>query len=324
MPIPGPGVPISVTTIVTEFGGTVPHSLSEYYRGGGLVPNSPTNAAIPTSGQIAMGNFYGAANRVSIPIVLSSPQTSYDVFTNRGPLYVAGASDITVTINPGVNITAPSTPLYAMLVPSAFNPADTVTIVNNGLIQGAGGAGGPGGPPGSAGTPGSSGGNAIFVNRPTTIQNPGTVASGGGGGGGGGGSTATTPRPAKSGGPVTVNSRGGGGGGGGGITAGAGGSAGGPAPATVGGPGTPTTGGSGGSGSAPVPSPIGTSATGGAGGPGGGIGASGTAGGNGFVTPASAPAVRVGGGAGAAGNYIVGNPFVTWPVTGTRLGGVAY
>ena len=53
MAIPGPGTAISINTIATEFGGTVPHSLSEYYRGGGLVPNTPGNAAIPTSGQIA-------------------------------------------------------------------------------------------------------------------------------------------------------------------------------------------------------------------------------------------------------------------------------
>jgi hypothetical protein len=29
------------------------------------------------------------------------------------------------------------------------------------------------------------------------------------------------------------------------------------------------------------------------------------------------------GSGGAAGSYIVGNPFVTWPATGTRQGGVA-
>ena len=40
MPIPGPGTAISINTIATEFGGTVPHSISEYYRGGGLVPNT--------------------------------------------------------------------------------------------------------------------------------------------------------------------------------------------------------------------------------------------------------------------------------------------
>jgi hypothetical protein len=38
---------------------------------------------------------------------------------------------------------------------------------------------------------------------------------------------------------------------------------------------------------------------------------------------ASGTNARPGGGGGGAGNYIVGNPFVTWPVTGTREGGVA-
>jgi hypothetical protein len=33
--------------------------------------------------------------------------------------------------------------------------------------------------------------------------------------------------------------------------------------------------------------------------------------------------VQPGGAGGAAGNYIVGNPFVTYPATGTRQGGVA-
>jgi hypothetical protein len=30
-----------------------------------------------------------------------------------------------------------------------------------------------------------------------------------------------------------------------------------------------------------------------------------------------------GGGGGATGSYLVGNPFVTWPATGTRQGNVS-
>ncbi len=333
MPIPGPGVPISMTTIATEFGGTVPHSLTEYYRGGGLVNNTPTTASIPTSGTIAMGNFYGTAQsplRVTIPIVLSTPQTNYDVYANRGPTYSPGASDIIVTVNPGVNIAAPSVPAYAMLVPAAFNPADTVTIINNGLITGSGGPAGAGAPgvgggPGLA-TNGSGGGNALLVQRPTIIQNAGTIAGGGGGGGGGGrAGPFTTPRPKKAGGPVTASARGGGGGGGAGIPNGLGALAGGipgapTLPAVPGNNGTNTTGGSGGAGQSTI-TPI-NQANGGPGGPGGGQGANGTAGAAGSTVP-SPQVVTAGGTAGAAGNYIVGNPFVTWPVTGTRLGGVA-
>lgn len=300
MAIPGPGTAISMNTIATEFGGTVPHSLSEYYRGGGLVPNIPANNAIPTSGQIAMGNFYGSTSRIAVNLTISANTQNYDVYANRGPSYTAGISDITVTVNPGIIVGSSSIPAYAMLVPSAFNPADTVTIVNNGVIQGMGGSGGSGAPlPGTTpGNPGGSGGNAIFVNRPTTITNNGTVAGGGGGGGGGGAFSAP---------PILGGSRqGGGGGGGAGNNAGSGGAAGG-GTAQAGGPGSSAAGGSGGAGAT-------GSTPGGPGGAGGGRGAVGTAG-----TTRSGS----GGGGGAGGNYIVGNPFVTWPVTGTRQGGVA-
>jgi len=52
---------ISISDLATEFGGTAPHSLSEYYRGGGLVPDTATNAGIPSSGQIQLDDFYGGS-----------------------------------------------------------------------------------------------------------------------------------------------------------------------------------------------------------------------------------------------------------------------
>jgi len=307
MAIPGPGVAISMETIAANFGGTVPHSLSEYYRGGGLVPNVPANSAIPTSGQIAIGNFYGATNRISIPLTISTNSFNYDVYTNRGPTYAAGISDITVTVNPGVTVGSTSVPTYAMLVPSAFDGGDTVTIINNGLIQAMGGDGGNGGGftpgPGAPGAPGGVGGSAVYVNRPTTITNNGTIAGGGGGGGGAGYAIGGGPSKAQ---PST----GGGGGGGAGTNGGSGGSGGSVAPgAGQGQPGSPGTSPAGGAGGGPGPSGVG-----GPGGAGGGRGAAGSAG----------TANNGGPGAGAAGgNYIVGNPFVTWPVDGTRQGGVA-
>lgn len=308
-----------MNTIATEFGGTVPHSLSEYYRGGGLVPNTPANLAIPTSGTISMGNFYGSANRVAINLTIAANTYNYDVFTNRGPTYSPGSSDITVTVNPGVTVGSTSVPAYAMLVPSAFSPGDTVRIVNNGVIQGMGGAGGQGGAvlntptANQPGNPGGGGGNAIFVNRPTVITNNGVVA-GGGGGGGGGGAASFMPTP-----KITQYSGGAGGGGGAGFNGGTAGS---------GGPAFPSPAGN----RSGTPGSAGTSTAGGAGGPrffyptnsageggtGGGRGAAGASGG--ADSPFNG---RSGGSGGGAGNYIVGNPFVTWPVTGTRQGGVA-
>ena len=61
MALPGSGQ-LSINDIVGEFGGSAPHSLSEYYRGGSLVPDSAANSSVPTSGQIKITDFYGAAN----------------------------------------------------------------------------------------------------------------------------------------------------------------------------------------------------------------------------------------------------------------------
>jgi len=60
MPLQGSGT-ITIQQIATEFGGSTPHNLSEYYRGGGLVPNTPANSAIPTSGQISLSQFYNSS-----------------------------------------------------------------------------------------------------------------------------------------------------------------------------------------------------------------------------------------------------------------------
>lgn len=55
---------ISLANIQTEFGGSNPISMNEYYRGGGLVPSSVT--AVPASGTIDMADFYGTSNAVAM------------------------------------------------------------------------------------------------------------------------------------------------------------------------------------------------------------------------------------------------------------------
>lgn len=52
---------ISLADIQAEFGGSNPISITEYFRGGALVPDTVTNAGIPTSGPISLTDFYGAA-----------------------------------------------------------------------------------------------------------------------------------------------------------------------------------------------------------------------------------------------------------------------
>jgi hypothetical protein len=283
------GPSLAFDEIQSEFGGTNPIGLDEYYRGGARVPNNNTD--VPTSGPISVRNFYGATRRIAIPLNIASNSYNYDIFNNRGPSYVAGLSDITVTVPSGVFVGSTATDGFAMLVPNSFNPADTVTIVNNGVIQGRGGNGGDSqfGAQ-SGGNPGLVGGGALWVNRPTAIQNIGVIAGGGGGGGGGSG---WTPHKGPTG-------WGGGGGGGAGFNSGTGG--GGPFP------GNPSDNLNGGAGNPGDYQGI-------FGGAGGGRGQLGQAG-----LPTGGHNPRPGGAGGPAGFYITGGWNVTWLLNGTRNG----
>ncbi len=67
---------ISISALVAEFGGSAPHTLSEYYRGGGEVPNVSQNNSVPTSGQVKLSNFYSSTIYNSGSANYSSPGTS--------------------------------------------------------------------------------------------------------------------------------------------------------------------------------------------------------------------------------------------------------
>jgi len=62
MAIPSSG-PLTLGDIQTEFGGSNPISLSEYYAGGSYVPAGTTGTygAVPSSGEISIRNFYGTS-----------------------------------------------------------------------------------------------------------------------------------------------------------------------------------------------------------------------------------------------------------------------
>jgi hypothetical protein len=61
MPIKSSGQ-LSFTEIVAEFADTAPHSMSEFYSGGGIVGTNNLN--IPSSGPISFSNFYEASSLV--------------------------------------------------------------------------------------------------------------------------------------------------------------------------------------------------------------------------------------------------------------------
>ena len=73
MAIPASG-PLALTCIQTEFGGTNPIGLNEYYAGGAYVPagTSGTYGAVPSSGTISVQNFYGTTAVVPAEYVFGS------------------------------------------------------------------------------------------------------------------------------------------------------------------------------------------------------------------------------------------------------------
>ena len=317
MAIPSTGS-LSLDDIQTEFGGTNPISLSEYYAGGGLVQSGATgdSGAIPTSGQISIGQFYGSTARV--PIVINNTGTTLraDIYAlaSANPTYSAGITDV-VYNNSGTlysNVTG-----GAALRTGTFASGDTVKIVNTGLIIGMGGAGGAGSPtttsfPSHASSgAGGAGGRALALQFPVTIDNTGgTIAGGGGGGAGAFYVQWTTPHPnGPKFPPITRTGAGSGGGGGAGTNVGTGGAAGTPTLySNAGSNGTPTTGGAGGT--STVPTPTRPYAIGGNGGNRGQAGSSKTAPNPSFTA--------VGG---AAGQAIISNGnTITWIDMGTING----
>lgn len=71
MTLPSSGQ-LSINDIVGEFGGSAPHSLNEYYRGGTFVPNSSLTQSIPTTGTISIEDFYGTTNYSTLSILGSA------------------------------------------------------------------------------------------------------------------------------------------------------------------------------------------------------------------------------------------------------------
>ena len=167
---------ISLNDIQTEFGGTNPISISEYYRGGAFVTGN--NTGVPTSGEIALSDFYGAAQLFTHTI--TSNQEEINLATYLTAQGWTSGSPIVLTINSGVYIWSDNTSVAALTIPSSLN--GLLTVTNNGFIIGKGGNGG------SGSTAGGNGGDAIanFATGVTWTNASGSYIAGGGGGGGGG------------------------------------------------------------------------------------------------------------------------------------------
>lgn len=69
--------PISSNQIQSEFGGSSPFTITDYYRGGSLVPNISQNNGVPTSGPISILDFLGATNQA--PLSATTPSNVFGI-----------------------------------------------------------------------------------------------------------------------------------------------------------------------------------------------------------------------------------------------------
>lgn len=240
MAIPACG-PISLTTVQTEFGGSNPIGLNEYYAGGAYVAAGTTGTygAVPSSGAISLRNFYGT-NAV---VIGQQAYTTPGTFTWVAPSGVTSVSVVAVggggwpTVGCGCcGIRAGGGGALAYINNFTVTPGASYTVVvgaggnygcsgsrNGGVsyfnaggatvtAQGAGGSSGCTGRIGGAWTAGTGGGNGGNGKYSFCTGNGGGGAGGYAGNGGAGGGLAPAPG-AGSGGAGGGGAYGGGGGG---------------------------------------------------------------------------------------------------------------
>lgn len=105
MTVPTQG-PVSFSDLQNTFGGTNPISMSEYYRGGALVPVGTNTSGIPSSGAIGVASFRGTTPFASVyyEVIGGGGAGGYgrDNGYGTGRAQYGGASYITGT---GVSVT---------------------------------------------------------------------------------------------------------------------------------------------------------------------------------------------------------------------------
>lgn len=110
MPLPATGQ-ISFNDLKNEFLDSDPIKISDYYRGGSLVPNIPPNLNIPTSGEIKLSNFYGSMKERFKGYIgagqTASPETDIiESFNFTNEVTVATSAFVTLRYNPAGVVSA--------------------------------------------------------------------------------------------------------------------------------------------------------------------------------------------------------------------------
>lgn len=141
---------LSLTDIQTEFGGTNPISLTEYYKGGAFVLTTDFAPNVPISGTISISDFYGARKTTQTTLTFNTAGDNIFVV----PATVVGNLLVTMTGGGGGGGGPDSQPGLAgyggLTVTNAQVPVAAGDVVNA-FVGGGGGAGGSGGGGGGGG-----------------------------------------------------------------------------------------------------------------------------------------------------------------------------
>ena len=167
MAVPSSGA-LDFTDLQDEFGGSNPISISEYYRNGGLVPSNNTD--VPTSGTVALSDFYGAVNELGVTASAASSANLQTLFNNASANSWTSAIPKRYTINGGTN-------MGILTVPASMGGTLIIDIASGATVRGTGGvantspgAGGSGNS--GVGAAGGAGGAAVSTN--STVGNVGS------------------------------------------------------------------------------------------------------------------------------------------------------
>lgn len=162
---------ISLLDIATEFGGSTPHSISEYYGAA---------SGVPSSGQISFDDFYGTTSVIDA-VNEGNINGQANIQEATVSDYISSGGTFSIPANFWIWSDNVATPALIIDIPC--------TIINNGNIIGKGGKGGNGqGTNYNTAQNGEDGGDAIKINsgvsNVTITNNSGAYIAGGGGGGG--------------------------------------------------------------------------------------------------------------------------------------------
>ena len=154
---------ISLADIAAEFGGSAPHSLSEYYGAA---------SGVPASGAISIGTFYGKS--AAQTVTLNSNEQQMNLRTKAVALGWNGSAALIFVINTGKYVWSDTVTVAALTTGTNF--PNGLTIVNKGYIMGRGDNAN------HSSNSGQAGGPAIELNVSVTIDNSSGYIGGGGGG----------------------------------------------------------------------------------------------------------------------------------------------